>query len=116
MVAIAINIDKDCITLVRQQHIIIERVAITEGIDKVKLVLEQKAKIIDITNIDKETSSKEIKIELKQEAPTEEIYNQKIIMKQKQLLKKKKLVQRQITKTNLQKLDKEYLDALCDVF
>ena len=79
MVAMAMNIDKDCITLARQWRIVIERAAMTEGIDKVKLVLEQDTKILDIINLDKEPSSKEIEMELEQKAPTEEIDNQKLI-------------------------------------
>ena len=91
MVAIAMNIDKDCVTLARQWHIVIERVAMTEGIDKVKLVLEQDTKILDIINIDKEPSSKEIEMELEQKAPTEEIDNQKIINEIEMAIKEKEV-------------------------
>ena len=39
IVAKAMNIDKDIITLAKQWHIALERAAFTEGIDKVKEVL-----------------------------------------------------------------------------
>ena len=45
MVAKAINIDKDFVTLARQWHIVLERAAFTEGIDKVKKVLEREQKV-----------------------------------------------------------------------
>ena len=37
----AINVDKNFVTLARQWHIALERAAFTEGIDKVKEVLER---------------------------------------------------------------------------
>ena len=39
------NIDKDFITLARQWHTVLEKAAFTEGIDKVKLVLEREQEV-----------------------------------------------------------------------
>ena len=45
MVAKAMNIDKDFIILARQWRIALERAAFTEGINKVKLVLEREQEV-----------------------------------------------------------------------
>ena len=45
IVAKAINIDKDFVILARQQRTALERAAFTEGIDKVKLVLEREQEV-----------------------------------------------------------------------
>src|SRR5205085_4168135 len=45
MVAKAMNVNKDFITLARQWRIALERAAFTEGIDKVKEVLEKEQEL-----------------------------------------------------------------------
>ena len=45
IVAKAMNINKDFVTLARQQYIVLEKATFTEGIDKVKEVLEREQEV-----------------------------------------------------------------------
>ena len=46
MIAKILEVDSDIVTVAREQRKVIERVAITEGINKVKIILEQENKDI----------------------------------------------------------------------
>src|SRR5437762_11563254 len=46
IVAKAMNVDKNFVTLARQWHIALERAALIEGIDKVKEVLEREEVVV----------------------------------------------------------------------
>ena len=45
IIAKAMNVNKDFITLARQQHIVLERATFIEGIDKVKEVLRREQEL-----------------------------------------------------------------------
>jgi hypothetical protein len=62
MVAKAMNIDKSCVSLARQWRIVIERAAITEGIDKVKVILEQETNIESVHSKSEEIVVEEVKM------------------------------------------------------
>jgi hypothetical protein len=75
IVAKAMNIDKDCVTLARQWRIIIERAAITEAIDKVKNILEQENKTESSHNKSEETVIEEVKMIIEDKISLEEEKN-----------------------------------------
>ena len=71
IVAKAMNVDKNFVTLARQWHIALERAAFTEGIDKVKEVLERE-EVVVITQQEKINDiAKEVEIRIEEVIVTE---------------------------------------------